>query len=76
MKNLWLALRSCRVLDLSCSAKHIPSRLPLTEPEESDKLEPKSHGENVGDIRGHWAEMGSCEWHQSYLNHEEDGEEE
>ena len=64
--------KSYRVLDLSCSATHIPSQLPLTELEESDILEPRFHGENVGDILGHWAEMGSCEWHQNYSNHEED----
>ena len=76
MKNLQLASRSYRVLDRSSSAKQIPSRLLLTELEESDKLEPKFHDENVGDILGHWGEMGSCEWHQNYSNHEEDGEEE
>ena len=66
MKNRWMESRSYRVLDQSCSAKHIPSRLPLIELEESDRLEPRFHDENVGDNLGHWVEMGSCEWHRNY----------
>lgn len=57
--SLQLPSRLYRVLDLLYSVKRTPSRLPLIEPEESDRRESGFHGENVRDILEYLVEVGS-----------------